>query len=132
MAFNFFAAALLYGTLRLEFLQAQVIGALLTVAFNFLLNNAVTFRSAKMRGAQLVKGLLLFYVVCSVALLAQLAVAIALQQHVGAHWAPATLIGIVIGSVWNYTIAAQLVWRGGRRRRSLARPDKHSGARLEP
>ena len=94
----------------LEFLRAQAIGALLTVAVNFFLNNATTFRSARMRGAQIVTGLLLFYAVCSVALLAQLAVASALQQF-GVHWAPATLVGIVIGSVWNYTIAAQLVWR---------------------
>lgn len=79
------------------------------------MGNAITFRSARMRGTQVVTGLLLFYVVCSVALLAQLAVASALQQF-GVHWAPATLAGIVIGSVWNYTIAAQLVWRVHRRR----------------
>ncbi len=114
MAFNFAAAALLLRVWGLDFLRAQAIGALLTVAFNFLLNNATTFRSSRMRGLDLVTGVLLFYAVCSVALLAQLAVAGALQQY-GVHWVPATLVGIVIGSVWNYTIAAQLVWRVHRR-----------------
>ena len=110
MAFNFVAAALLLRAWDMEFLRAQAIGALLTVAVNFFLNNATTFRAARMQGTRIVTGLLLFYAVCSVALLAQLAVAAALQQF-GVHWAPATLVGIVVGSVWNYTIAAQLVWR---------------------
>lgn len=115
MLFNFVAAALLLRVWGIEFFRAQAIGALLTVAFNFFLNNALTFRFARMRGASIATGLLAFYVVCSVALLAQLAVASALQEF-GVHWAPATLVGIVIGSVWNYTIAAQLVWRVHRRR----------------
>jgi dolichol-phosphate mannosyltransferase len=76
-----------------------------------------------MRGARIVTGLLLFYVVCAIALVAQLAVAAALQRF-GVHWVPATVAGIVIGSVWNYTIAAQLVWRihGRRGRTGPARP----------
>ena len=133
MAFNFVAAALLLRVWGLDFLWAQTIGALLTVAFNFFLNNAITFRAARMRGTEVLTGLLLFYVVCSVALLAQLAVASALQQF-GVHWAPATLVGIVSGSVWNYTIAAQLVWRvtgrhGPRYRHSRAgRPVRESPA----
>ena len=110
MLFNFLATALLLGRADLTFVEAQAIGALLTVALNFTLNNAITFRARRMRGARLLTGLLLFYVVCGIALFAQLAVATALQQY-GVHWAPATMVGIVIGSVWNYTIAAQLVWR---------------------
>jgi dolichol-phosphate mannosyltransferase len=110
MLFNFGVAGLLIRAGGVEFLRAQAIGALLAVALNFFLNNALTFRFARMRGAQVVTGLLLFYVVCSIALVAQLAVATSLQRF-GVHWMPATLAGIVIGSVWNYTIAAQLVWR---------------------
>lgn len=113
MAFNFAAAALLLRVWGLEFLEAQAIGALVTVGFNFFLNNIVTFRAMRMRGVRLVMGLTGFYVVCSAGLLAQLAVASALQR-LGAHWVPATLVGIVIGSVWNYAIAARLVWASGR------------------
>jgi dolichol-phosphate mannosyltransferase len=114
MIFNFLATALLLRRPGLTFVEAQAVGALLTVALNFVLNNALTFRARRMRGARLLTGLLLFYVVCSVALVAQLAVATALRQY-GVHWAPATMVGIVIGSVWNYTIAAQLVWQVHRR-----------------
>lgn len=115
MAFNFVAAALLLQVFGLAFLEAQAIGALVTVAFNFFLNNIVTFRARRMRGRRLWMGLVGFYLVCSAGLLAQLAVASALQQ-LGVHWVPATLVGIVIGSVWNYAIAARLVWAAGRRR----------------
>jgi dolichol-phosphate mannosyltransferase len=116
MLFNFVTAALLFRFAGLKFLEAQAVGALLTVAVNFFLNNILTFRFARMRGRQIVAGLLLFYLVCAIALVAQLAVATALQQF-GFHWAPATLAGIIIASVWNYTIAAQLVWQIHRRRR---------------
>lgn len=75
MIFNFVAAALLLHLWDVDFFRAQAIGALLTVAFNFFLNNVLTFRASRMRGATVVTGLLLFYVVCSIALLAQLAVA---------------------------------------------------------
>lgn len=120
MLFNFLVAGLLLRA-GLTFLPAQAIGALLTVALNFVMNNALTFRSSRMKGPEIGRGLLLFYLVCSIALVAQLAVASALQG-LGAHWIPATIAGIVIGSVWNYTIAAQLVWRiHGRRRRRAAR-----------
>lgn len=44
-------------------------------------------------------------------LTAALASALDALQQFGVHWAPATMVGIVIGSIWNYTIAAQLVWR---------------------
>ena len=98
MFFNFVAAAVLLRGWNVDFLRAQAIGALLTVAFNFVLNNAITFRSLRMRGARAFVGLVRFYAVCSVGLLAQLAVAGALQQF-GVHWAPATIVGIVIGSV---------------------------------
>ena len=54
MAFNFVAAALLLRVWDLEFFRAQAIGALLTVAVNFFLNNAMTFRFARMRGAGIV------------------------------------------------------------------------------
>jgi dolichol-phosphate mannosyltransferase len=110
MLFNFAVTSLLLRAAGLTFLQAQALGALMAVALNFFLNNALTFRFARMRGSEIASGLLLFYVVCSIALFAQLAVASALQQF-GAHWIPATVAGIVIGSVWNYTVAAQLVWR---------------------
>lgn len=128
MVFNFVAAAALLRLGGLAFLEAQAIGALMTIALNFFLNNLLTFRAWRMRGVGFLWGLALFYLVCSIALFAQLAVAASLQQ-LGLHWAPATMAGIVIGSVWNYVFAARLVWQIDRRRR---RPAARRAAEASP
>jgi dolichol-phosphate mannosyltransferase len=101
--------------LKLPFLQAQALGAVITIAINFLLNNQITFRSARLKGMRLVQGLALFYVSCAVGLLAQVGIAASLENmHVQAM--PATIAGIVIGSVWNYSMAFLFVWHVRRHR----------------
>jgi len=106
---NLLLALLLVTSFHVAFKEAQVLGGLITIAINFLLNNHVTFRFARLRGVRMVLGLVLFYVFCSVGLLAQVTLANALQQ-VGFHWMAATLVGVVVGSVWNYSMAFLLVW----------------------
>jgi hypothetical protein len=32
------------------------------------------------------------------------------------HWIVAALVGIVVGSVWNYSVTAVLTWHLGQRR----------------
>jgi dolichol-phosphate mannosyltransferase len=112
---NLLLAILLVQFLRVSFKDAQILGALFTIAINFLLNNQITFRFARLRGVRLVQGMALFYLFCSIGLLAQVALANSLQQ-LGAHWLLATLAGVLIGSVWNYSMAFLLVWHVRRRR----------------
>ena len=112
---NLVLAILLVKFTRASFRDAQLLGALITVAINFFLNNQVTFRFARLRGIRLAQGLAIFYVSCSVGLLAQVAVAYSLQRE-GLHWLVATLAGVLIGSVWNYSMAFLLVWHVRRRR----------------
>jgi dolichol-phosphate mannosyltransferase len=112
---NLLVAILLVQFLRLSFKEAQILGALFTIAINFLLNNQITFRFVRLRGVRLVQGMALFYVFCSIGLLAQVALANSLQQ-LGAHWLLATLAGVLIGSVWNYSMAFLLVWHVRRHR----------------
>ena len=78
--FNLGLAFLLFASFRVAFKEAQILGALVTIAINFFLNNHVTFRFARLRGVQMVLGLVLFYVFCSVGLLAQVTLANSLQQ----------------------------------------------------
>lgn len=100
---------------KLPFLQAQAIGAAITIAINFLLNNQITFRSARLKGVRLLQGLALFYVSCAVGLLAQVAIAGSLESvHVESMLA--TIAGIVVGSVWNYSMAFLFVWHVRRHR----------------
>jgi dolichol-phosphate mannosyltransferase len=113
VGFNFTVAALVAAA-GVSFAWAQVCGALSTITFNYFLNNSLTFRALRMRGAALWRGLLGFHVACSIGLAAQLAVALSLKEH-GLPAALATLAGVVIGSVWNYSMSAIFVWRVRRR-----------------
>ena len=112
---NFLLAALFGYWLRLDFRTSQLAGALITIAVNFLLNNQLTFRSARLRGVNLAAGLVVFYFCCSIGLFAQVTVATALHAG-GMNWFAATLAGIALGSVWNYSTAYLFVWQVQRRR----------------
>lgn len=111
---------LVYTVLRLfpvSFYMAQAIGSLLVIALNFFLNNRLTFRSARLRGWRAVQGLILFYLACSVGLVFNLMAAHGFRDyHVPWYWA--SLVGVVIGSVWNYWITSLLIWNIQRRRAS--------------
>jgi dolichol-phosphate mannosyltransferase len=112
---NYLLAALFSYSFDLSFKSAQFAGALLTIAVNFLLNNQVTFRYLRLRGPRLLQGLGIFYVCCSIGLFAQVMVANGLRAG-GMNWPAATLAGIAIGSVWNYTTGFLFVWQVRRRR----------------
>ena len=112
---NFLLAALFSYSFHLDFKSAQFDGAIITIALNFLLNNQLTFRSAKLHGRSLLKGLAIFYLCCSVGLFAQLTVATSLHAS-GINWVAATLAGIGVGSLWNYSTAVLFVWQVRRRR----------------
>jgi dolichol-phosphate mannosyltransferase len=115
---NFLLAALFIYSFDLSFKSAQLAGALITIAINFLLNNHLTFRYARLRGPRLLQGLVIFYVGCSIGLFAQVMVANGLRAG-GMNWPAATLAGVVIGSVWNYATGYLFVWQVRRRRTEL-------------
>jgi dolichol-phosphate mannosyltransferase len=115
VACNLLLAALFSYSLDLSFKSAQLAGAIVTIAVNFLLNNQLTFRSARLRGKSLAAGLLAFYLCCSIGLFAQVTVATSLRAG-GINWFGATLAGIALGSVWNYSTAFLFVWQVRRRR----------------
>lgn len=112
---------LIYATMRIwpvSFPAAQAIGSALVIAINFFLNNRLTFRSARLKGARMFQGLVLFYVACSIGLIFNLTAARGLGEY-GVHWYWASLVGVLIGSVWNYWVTSVLIWQI-RRRRSAA------------
>lgn len=92
------------------FATAQTIAAVLAMTFNFLLNNSLTYRDQRLKGVAILRGLLLFYLVCSVGLLANVGVAFSLygQQPI---WWLAGAAGALMGVVWNYAVSSLFVWR---------------------
>jgi dolichol-phosphate mannosyltransferase len=104
--------AALYAALEagIGFAGAQAIAATVAMTSNFLLNNFLTYRDQRLRGWKLIRGLLLFYLVCAVGLMANVGVAFSVYDQEPIWWL-AGAAGALMGVVWNYGISGLLVWR---------------------
>jgi dolichol-phosphate mannosyltransferase len=103
----------LYVTLEaldLPFPNAQGIAALCAMTSNFILNNFLTYRDQRLKGFAILRGLLLFYLVCSVGLLANVGVALSVFDQEPIWWL-AGAAGALMGVVWNYAMSGLFVWR---------------------
>jgi dolichol-phosphate mannosyltransferase len=94
----------------MPFEAAQAAATVVAMAFNFQLNNEITYRDQRLRGPRLWRGLLVFIVVCGVGAVANIGIANTLYES-HTNWTIAGAIGAVIGVVWNYAVSATLVWR---------------------
>jgi dolichol-phosphate mannosyltransferase len=94
----------------LPFPEAQACGALSAMTSNFILNNFLTYRDQRLKGFAILRGLLLFYLVCSVGLLANVGVAFSVYDQEPIWWL-AGAAGALMGVVWNYAMSGLFVWR---------------------
>jgi len=95
-----------------SFQLGQAIAAAVAMVFNFFVNNLLTYRDQRLRGARLLRGLASFMLVCSVGAVANVGVAQFLFSR-DQGWVPAALIGIVVAAVWNFATSSFYTW--GRR-----------------
>ncbi|TNE61808.1 MAG: glycosyltransferase family 2 protein [Sphingomonadales bacterium] len=92
------------------FTVGQIAAVLSAMSFNFLLNNWLTYRDQRLKGAAaLLKGWIGFCLTCAVGGFANVAVATLLEGE-GLVWFLAALAGILVGSVWNYALSSRFVW----------------------
>jgi dolichol-phosphate mannosyltransferase len=103
----------LYLNHRHHFPLAQLVATAVAMTFNFLLNNAITFRDRRLKGWHILSGLLIFYIACSIGALINVSFA-NLLIHQGIAWYVAGVSGTIISSVWNYGVNAVLTWRRSR------------------
>ncbi len=94
----------------LPFPNAQGAAALCAMTSNFVLNNFLTYRDQRLKGFAILRGLLLFYLVCSVGLLANVGVAWSVFDQEPIWWL-AGAAGALMGVVWNYAMSGLFVWR---------------------
>jgi dolichol-phosphate mannosyltransferase len=95
---------------NVPFPEAQAWGALMAMTSNFLLNNFLTYRDQRLQGFGILRGLLLFYLVCSVGLVANVGVAFSVYDQEPIWWL-AGAAGALMGVVWNYAMSGLFVWR---------------------
>ena len=95
---------------HLPFAVAQGCGAFSAMTSNFILNNFLTYRDQRLSGLALLRGLLVFYLVCSVGLAANVGVAFSVYDQEPIWWL-AGAAGALMGVVWNYAMSGLFVWR---------------------
>jgi dolichol-phosphate mannosyltransferase len=77
---------------------------------NFFLNNALTFRDRRLTDLKALKGLVVFYIVCSVGTLANVGLAELIYLR-DASWWRAGIVGALMAAVFNYAMSSVLAWR---------------------
>ncbi len=101
--------SLLKGPAALPFwlAQAGAIGG--AMSSNFFLNNTLTFRDLRLRGRELWRGLLAFYVTCSAGALLSEMIGSSLN-HFGVSWILAGATGAISAAFWNYWSSSRATW----------------------
>jgi dolichol-phosphate mannosyltransferase len=97
------AAALSFGV-------AQTFATIVAIAWNFVLNNLLTYRDQRLTGWRFVVGLLGFEAICAVGAISNIGIATWIYDYDSVWWI-AGLGGALIGTVWNFVVSAALVWR---------------------
>ncbi len=107
---------LLYMSGHESFRFSQIAATVVSMTFNFLLNNLITYRDARLRGARWIWGLLTFYLACAAGAAINLSVSEQMLRG-GLPWFIAGFAGLALSSVWNYGVTSVITWRRSRARR---------------
>jgi dolichol-phosphate mannosyltransferase len=94
----------------MSFGAAQITATVLAIAWNFVLNNRLTYRDQRLVGWQFFAGLLRFEAICAVGGISNVGVATWIYDFESDWWI-AGLGGALMGAVWNYVVSAAFVWR---------------------
>jgi dolichol-phosphate mannosyltransferase len=94
-----------------RFVEAQVAATFVAMTENFFLNNIVTWHDRSLRGLRMFTGLATFYLACSFGAWSNALVARALFDA-GVPWYLAGAAGILLSSVWNYSMSTFFTWNG--------------------
>jgi dolichol-phosphate mannosyltransferase len=98
------------GAFGLSFTYAQIVAAIIAMINNFFLNNQLTFRDQRLAGVEIVRGLVVFIVICSIGVIANVGVAFSLYGLQPVWWL-AGIAGAAMGVIWNYAMSSQFVWK---------------------
>ena len=90
--------------------MAQTLGTVVAMIANFQLNNQLTYRAQRLKGARAWRGLLIFLLVCGLGAAANIGIARALYAENDSGLLSGAA-GAAISVVWNYAVSATLVWR---------------------
>ena len=106
---HLFVVYFLMAITKLTFFQVLPFAGVSAASSNFLINNFLTFRNARLQGIELVSGLLKFLIVSSIPLLAN--VLVFFYQYVTPNKFLSQIAGIIVVFIWNYAASSKFVWK---------------------
>jgi dolichol-phosphate mannosyltransferase len=111
VVFHMTTLAVLFGNGISSFVVAQTVATGVAMTFNFFINNLLTYRDKRLKGAlPVLLGLLSFYTICAVGVFANVGIAGFLFNQEYSWWLSAAA-GILVGAVWNYAASSIFTWR---------------------
>ncbi|MBL8202204.1 MAG: glycosyltransferase family 2 protein [Chromatiales bacterium] len=109
IAVHFVSLLAAYRWLELEFPVAQTVATFAAMTSNYALNNSFTYRDRRRMGLRFVTGLLTFYAICGVGVIANVGIASLVFARDFTWWL-AGAAGALVGVVWNYAISSMVTW----------------------
>ncbi|MBX3566172.1 MAG: glycosyltransferase family 2 protein [Sphingomonas sp.] len=108
---HFLILGVLFRMMALPFVAATIVATVVAMTFNFFLNNALTYRGQRLKGAKaLWAGWVSFCIVCSVGAAANVGVAAFLHNVQHGDWRLSALAGIMVAAVWNFALSSRFTW----------------------
>ncbi|HYC49929.1 MAG TPA: glycosyltransferase family 2 protein [Gemmatimonadaceae bacterium] len=107
---HFLVLSIAFKGVGLSFAVGQSAATLIAIAFNFSVNNLLTYSGQSLRGKRWLRGLASFYLICGIGALANIGISSYLFGN-ETSWPVAALAGIAMSSVWNYAVSARYTWK---------------------
>lgn len=102
---------LLFRMAGLPFVIGTIVATIVAMTFNYLLNNALTYRERRLKGlGPLIGGWVSFCLVCAVGAAANIGLAAFLHNVQHGDWRLSALAGIAVAAVWNFALSSRFVW----------------------
>jgi dolichol-phosphate mannosyltransferase len=92
------------------FAVSQAVATVVAMTSNFYLNNQLTYRDLRLHGVDLLRGLLVFYLICGLGAIANVGVASYVFSGNRVWWL-AGVAGAFIGAVWNFAMSSVFTWK---------------------
>jgi dolichol-phosphate mannosyltransferase len=109
---SIFHFSVLYACMGLGavFWLAQAIATVVAMVFNFTINNVLTYSDDRLRGRAFYKGLLLYSLIASVGIVANVSTAQITYMRLQGHTFIAATTGLVIDVIWRFVVSNRLIW----------------------
>jgi dolichol-phosphate mannosyltransferase len=107
---HFLVLTSVFKILGQQFALSQSLATAVAIAFNYSVNNLLTYSGQSLHGMRWLRGLASFYLICGIGAFANVGVSSYLFGRDTA-WPLAALAGIAMSSVWNYAVSARYTWR---------------------